>query len=169
MKIIDNFLLENYFKELQTLVYSDNFPWFYQQKITTFDKDNNFMFTHILYNNDKSNSDFFPKFELIKYFIKQHSNFSKFLRIKLNLYTNQGKKIKHSKHHDWTDTNNKPDKDVKICILNFTTCNGVTVIKKQPVQSKENQMIFFNNTNEHYGVTQDNKDTRIVLNIVYKN
>ena len=108
------------------------------------------------------------KFEPIKYFISQESNFTKFLRIKANLYTNQGKKIKHRKHHDWTDANNKPDKDVKICILNFTSCNGGTVIKDKEVQSKENQMIFFNNTDEHYGITQDDVDSRILLNIVYR-
>ena len=100
--------------------------------------------------------------------VKQHNNFDKFLRIKANLYTNQGKKIKHRKHHDWTDANNKPHKDVKICILNFTSCNGVTVIEDKEVQSKENQMIFFSNTEEHYGITQDDKDLRILLNIVYK-
>ena len=92
----------------------------------------------------------------------------KFLRIKANLYTNQGKKIKHRKHHDWTDGNNKPDEEVKICILNFTTCNGATVIKDKEVKSKENQMIFFSNTDEHYGITQDDKDSRILLNIVYR-
>ena len=32
--------------------------------------------------------------EPIKYFIRQQSNFTKFLRIKANLYSNQGKKIK---------------------------------------------------------------------------
>ena len=99
---------------------------------------------------------------------KLQSNFNKFLRIKANLYSNQGKKIKHRKHHDWTDANNKPDKDVKICILNFTSCNGGTVIKEKEVQSKENQMIFFNNTDEHFGITQDDVDSRILLNIVYR-
>jgi len=168
MKIIDNFLLEDYFKELQNLVYSNTFPWFFQKQTTTYEDDNNFMFTHTLIENQKINSNYFPKFEPIKYFIKQHNNFDKFLRIKANLYTNQGKKIKHKKHHDWTDANNKPHKDVKICILNFTSCNGVTVIKDKKVQSKENQMIFFGNIEEHYGITQDDKDSRIILNIVYK-
>ena len=168
MKIIDNFLLEDYFKELQNLVYSNTFPWFFQKQTTTYEDDNNFMFTHTLIENQKINSNYFPKFEPIKYFIKQHNNFDKFLRVKANLYTNQGKKIKHRKHHDWTDANNKPHKDVKICILNFTSCNGVTVIEDKQVQSKENQMIFFANTEEHYGITQDDKDSRIVLNIVYK-
>ena len=112
MKIIDNFLIEDYFKELQNLVYSNTFPWFFQKQTTTFDDDNNFMFTHTLIENQKISSNYFLKFEPIKYFIKQHNNFDKFLRIKANLYTNQGKKIKHRKHHDWTDANNKPQKDL---------------------------------------------------------
>ena len=147
MKVIDNFLIKDYFKELQNLVYSSSFAWFFQKQTTTFDDDNNFMFTHTLLNHEKINSNFFSKFEPIKYFINQHNNCNKLLRLKANLYPNQGKKIKHRKHHDWTDANNKPNKEVK---------------------SKENQMIFFNNTEEHYGITQDDKDSRVVLNIVYK-
>ena len=168
MKIVNSFLLEDYFKELQNLVYSNSFAWFFQKQTTTFNDDNNFMFTHTLLNHEKINSNFFSKFEPIKYFINQHNNCNKLLRLKANLYTNQGKKIKHRKHHDWTDANNKPNKEAKICILNFTNCNGVTVIKDKEVKSKENQMIFFNNTEEHYGITQDDKDSRVVLNIVYK-
>ena len=56
MKIVDNFLLEDYFKELQKLVYSNTFPWFYQKQTTTFEDDNNFMFTHTLVENQKINS-----------------------------------------------------------------------------------------------------------------
>ena len=45
---------------------------------------------------------------------------------------------------------------------------SATVIKDKEVKSKENQMIFFSNTDEHYGITQDDKDSRILLNIVYR-
>ena len=45
---------------------------------------------------------------------------------------------------------------------------GIVGIKDKEVKSKENQMIFFNNTEEHYGITQDDVDSRILLNIVYR-
>ena len=38
MKIIDNFLFYDYFKELQKLIYSDNFSWYYQKTTTTYMK-----------------------------------------------------------------------------------------------------------------------------------
>ena len=43
MKVIDNFLIKDYFKEPQNLVYSSSFAWFFQKQTTTFDDDNNFM------------------------------------------------------------------------------------------------------------------------------
>ena len=168
MKEVDNFLFKNYFKELQDLVYSENFGWFFYQKTTTFNDDNNFMFTHMLYNNNKFHSNYFSKFESIKYFISQHTDFNKFLRMKINLYTNQGKKIKHKKHYDWTNKNHEPKKDLKICILNFTNCNGNTFIENKEIKSKENKAVLFDNIEEHYGITQDDKKVRIVLNIIYK-
>ena len=87
-------------------------------------------------------------------------------RMKLNLYTNQGKRINHSKHYDLNDKETRqPLSNVNITLLNFNTCNGGTVIDNKKYLSKENQAIMFNNTIEHYGFTQTNSDRRIILNI----
>ena len=167
IKKIDNFLFDDYFKELKDLVYSGDFSWYYADKTTTHKDDKNYMFSHGLYYNS-INSDFFNKFEPIKYFISKHIECKKFHRLKLNLYPNQGRRIKHHKHYDWMNVENKPTKNVKIIILNFTDCNGATVVGDQEIASKANQAILFKNEQDHYGITQDDKNIRVVLNIIFE-
>jgi hypothetical protein len=168
MKVINNFLLKDYYKELKEIVHSNKFGWFYHAGTTRHPDDKNYMFAHSLYKDNRINSDFYNKFEPLKYFISSHIPFNKLLRIKLNLYPNQGKQIKHRPHHDQEDENNVPDKNIRIGVFNFTTCNGSTVIGNKKIASQENQIVFFENTIEHYGITQTDTDTRIVLNIVFK-
>ena len=168
VKIIDNFLFYDYFKELQKIIYSDNFSWYYHKATTIYNDDKNFMFCHLLYNNQSINSECYSKFEPIKYFINRHIDCKELLRVKLNLYPNQGRKIQHRKHHDWLDKDDKPIKGIKVAILNFTDCNGSTIVDGKEIISKENKAILFKNEQEHYGITQDDKDIRIVLNIVFK-
>ena len=173
IKVIDNFLFYDYFKELQDLVHSNNIAWYYQKTTTNYNiasekDDKNFIFGHMLYNNRSIHSDYYTKFEPIKYFINRHIDCKEFLRLKLNLYPNQSKKIKHRKHHDWLDKDNKPIKGVKIAILNFTNCNGSTIVEGKEIISKENKVILFKNEQEHYGITQNDKNIRLVLNIVFK-
>ena len=168
MKVIDNFLSKDYYKELKDLVHSNKFGWFYYPATTHHAGDKNFMFTHTLYNNNRVNSNFHHNFEQLQNFISSHLSFNQLLRIKLNLYPNQGRPIKHYPHHDWLNKNNIPDKDVSVGVFNFTTCNGSTVIGGKKIKSKENQIVFFENTIEHYGITQTDSDVRIVLNIVFK-
>jgi len=166
LKIIDNFLFDDYFKELQNLVSSNNFGWFYQDKTTTYQKDKNFMFVHTLYNNS-INSPHYTKFEPIKYFINQHTDFKKLKRMKLNLYTNRNERIKHLKHYDYIEEDHQPTKNIKILILNFSTCNGSTIVEEKEIVSQENKAILFKNEQAHYGIIQDDKNIRIVLNIVF--
>jgi len=86
------------------------------------------------------------------------------LRMKLNLYTNQNKIIEHLAHTDIND-NDKPRENVNITILNFTTCNGGTVIKNKRYPSNKNEALIFDNLYKHSGLVQTDTQTRILLNI----
>ena len=57
MKIQENFLNENIFKNLQKIIMSDDFPWYYQNKVV--DVNDDFFFSHILYMDDRQKSDLF--------------------------------------------------------------------------------------------------------------
>ena len=95
--------------------------------------------------------------------------FKKLIRMKLNLYTNQNKKILHARHTDFEDPNGKPYDKFTTTIFNFTTCNGGTIIDDKEYVSKANQALIFNNQIEHQGFTQTDTPIRIVLNIVTSN
>ena len=170
MKQIDNFLIPPYFDKLKELVYSSNFNWFYQSSsLSDLEKCDNFMFTHKLWDlKDGNNSNYFPEFWHIFLYLKHHTQCKELLRMKLNLYTNQNKKIYHAKHYDIMKEDDKPQEDVTIAVFNFTSCNGSTIVDGKEFKSKENSAVIFSNTLEHQGTVQTDHNARIVLNIAFK-
>jgi len=168
VKVEKNFLPSIFFDKLKYTVTNHYFPWYFiSQTVSSkyFKKDNHFMFKHVLFEIDKGqNSNHFKDFEPILYFLDNKIKVNKLLRMKLNLYTNQNKKIEHGRHTD-VNYKNIPKKNVNIEILNFTTCNGGTVISGKEYPSHENELLIFNNLNTHAGIVQTDTQTRIILNI----
>jgi len=177
IKEVNNFLLQGYFDELKTLVYSSNFPWYYTNS-TVFGEDkkpldDSFKFFHILWDYNKGlNSEHFQRFSHILYDIQQHIPCKELLRMKLNLNPNKGKRKFHAPHQDVVDIHpdgsKTPKPDIKIIILNFSSCNGATKIKDKEYQSQENKALIFPNEYEHQGISQNDTDIRIVLNIAVR-
>ena len=50
-------------------------------------------------------------------------------------------------------------------MLNFTDCNGGTIIDNKEYPSKANQALIFSNDLIHQGIVQTDAPIRIVLNI----
>ena len=167
MKMYKNFLPSMFYKKIDEILNGNNFQWYFQNETSkgSGEDSNNFMFTHNLFINGQEHSGWFKMFEPIIYLINEHYKVNELLRMKLNLYTNQHKKITHAPHYDYP--NNLKD-NIKIGILNFTTCNGSTQIKKTNIKSKSNELIIFDNNLKHNGFTQTDKPKRIVLNIGWK-
>jgi len=173
VKVEKNFLPEIFFKKLKTIVSDTSviFPWYFEP-MTAIDKyftpDHEFMFTHVLCAQKKGpSSSFFKDFEPILYYLSEKIKIKKLLRMHVNLYTNQNKVIKHASHVDLLDDSVrfKPRPDVAVSILNFTTCNGGTIIGGKKYPSRENEILIFSNTIKHGGVVQTDTQRRIVLNI----
>jgi len=165
VKIEKNLLPSIYFNHLYNIVTSNNFCWFWESQTLSDTKDDHFMFAHVLFafeHGPASNA--FKEFEPIIYFLDSKIKFKKLLRMKLNLYTNQNKIIEHLAHTDIND-NDKPRENVNITILNFTTCNGGTVIKNKRYPSNKNEALIFDNLYKHSGLVQTDTQTRILLNI----
>ena len=169
VRIKKNFLPSLFFNKLKTIVTSSTLPWYFNSQTVGNKRDktdNHFMFTHVLYNSlEKAHSAWFKDFEPIIYFLDNKIKVNKLLRMKLNIYTNQNKRIKHVSHQDILVSGGVPKKNTTIVLLNFTTCNGGTVINGNEYASNENEMLSFNNLNKHYGITQTDTQTRIILNI----
>ena len=168
MQIKKNLLPARYFNKLKHLVTGSAFPWYFTNQTVSYPgvkEDKHFMFVHVLYNTipPAPISHLFKEFEPILYFLD--FPIKELLRMKLNLYTNQNKKIKHVRHTDVYDEKNKPRENVTLSILNFITCNGGTIIKDKKYPSNENELLIFDNLNKHSGIVQTDTQTRIVLNI----
>ncbi len=157
MKIIKNFLNKNIYKEIKNLLFSNNFPWYYNDSVA-YELDNkNFLFTHTLIREEKTNSvycDFFikPILEKIAY--------KKLIRAKINCYTRSQKKTKSAFHVDQVNNHT-------VLLYNVNTNNGYTLFKKnnKKIYSLENSLIIFNGNEEHCSVSQTDKKLRININI----
>ena len=179
IKIIDQLLPDGFFKRLQLILNDEHvgfeFDWHWSSTSARNTNgeplDSNFMFTHFLYNKDYDvESPHFETFFPIVYFLEEHIPRKDLVRMKLNLYPNQGQKILHTKHVDLTDIyTRKPFENHTVTILNFTTCNGGTIIGEEKYLSKGNQALSFDNKIEHQGFTQTDTQRRIVLNIATTN
>ena len=169
-----NFLPQIFFNKLSDILNGNNFQWFLNPSsldpsIYPFKKNNNFMFTHMLFiESEGQTSSWFDIFEPVTYFLDTKMKVKKLLRMKLNLYTNQNKAIHHPSHCDITDLSNdvgNPLKGINTGLLNFTTCNGGTKIGNKFYPSNANEILIFDNTIKHNGLVQTNTSTRVILNI----
>jgi hypothetical protein len=161
-ELIENVLED--FQELQNLwCNSSNIAWYYNSS-TIEGVDNYFMFTHHLYRNGQVSSDMYSSLQKLLFVASIAANKSTLLRVKANMYTNQGKHIYHTKHTDYEDL----DK-FTTAVFNFTTCNGGTVLyigdEEIVVPSIENSLLVFDGNITHQGFTQTDKDNRVLLNI----
>jgi len=170
IRIEKNFLPSIFFNKLKNLVTSQYFSWYFFKQTIFYPgikPDNHFMFSHVLFTNDKSSrpSNHFNDFEPILYFLDGKIKLKGLIRMKLNLYTNQNKIIEHVSHTDIPKDKLTPDPYPTISILNFVTCNGGTKVEGKKYPSNENELLIFNNVNKHAGIVQTDTQTRIVLNI----
>lgn len=157
MKVINNFLNKNIHKKIKDLLFSSNFPWYYNDFVAGKLDNKNFMFTHTLIREEKVNSgycDFFlkPILEKIPY--------KKLIRAKINCFTKSQKKIKSAFHVDQINTHT-------VLLYSVNSNNGYTLFKKnnKKIYSLENSLIIFNGNKEHCSVTQTNEKLRININI----
>jgi hypothetical protein len=160
MKITDNFLPEKQFEELQSVMLSPWFPWFYGDYINYKGEKNskhNFQFTHaFLQDNDKSNF-----YNLLNPLIDK-INILSLLRVKANLGTITEKSVENKMHRDYE----LPFVTTGIFYLNNN--NGYTKFEDgTKVESKANRFVEFNSQIKHAGVTQTDTNVRVLINLNY--
>ena len=97
MDIIDNFLDQDEFDELQTLIMSgDNFPWFFSSTIDYVDEEDKFQFTHMFYIEHRPVSQFCGNLHPILKKLRPKA----IIRIKANLLTRTSENIQNAFHID---------------------------------------------------------------------
>jgi hypothetical protein len=158
MKVIDNFLPEYQFKEIQSVMMGDCFPWFYNSSINEPDGKGitlgDYQFTHQFY--DEQNGGILSShyWSLFSFCINQ---LGKPIRVKANL---SPKTIFHRKGGYHID---EPNATTSLLYINSN--NGWTHIKKRgKVKSIANRMVIFDSNLEHTGFTCTDQNIRVLVN-----
>jgi hypothetical protein len=157
-KVIDNFLDEEEFKLISDIITGGNFPWYSINEGIAYEDDfSDKYFVHMLYVNNKPNSEHFNILNPILAKIKAKA----LIRAKVNLYTRNAKLIEHGKHVDYSFSN-------KAFILYLNTNNGFTRMPDDTtVNSVANRAVFFNGNETHNSTNCTDELFRINIAINY--
>jgi len=168
MKVIDNFLEEEYFNKLSNLVCSTNyeFAWYYgPYYLSTLDNEDDplqYFFTHLVYLNDVPLSphyDFCQ--ELLGAIDAKGEGIKSLMRIRANYFPNTKSLHEYSMHTDMEFSHTA-------AVLSLNTCDGYTKLADgTKVDSVENRIIFFDAGEAHCSTTTSNKKARFNIIVNY--
>jgi hypothetical protein len=156
LEVIDNFLDEKEFKNIQNIIMGNNFPWYFNNYITDEKDVNNFYFTHSFYNTPDKISHYFY---LFKNFLNKIECKS-LLRVKGNLYVGEKNKRKNKDHYDYKYKH-------KGCLYYLNDNNGETYFENKKILPKANRVVFFNPSKKHSSSICNDKKRRITINFNY--
>ena len=157
IKIIDNFLPEEEFKSIQSLMMSNGFNWFYSKGRVTND-DGSFNMVHMFFQPEVgSNSEHLNMWNTFM----NKVGAKKCERIKANLTFHTPTIETGPFHHDYVD--------MKTAIFYINTNNGYTEFESGVrVSSVANRVCIFDSNLKHRGTTHTEGDQqRIVVNFNY--
>jgi len=163
IKVIDNLISEEDFTKIFRTLMGEGFPWQYTHfKIYNGENRNdlkNFQFTHIFYNKESIQSDFF---DMISPIIDKLDALS-LIKVKANL-TTRWEKIEEFDPH--VDNNIEGSRSA---IFYITNNDGYTrfIEEDKRVDSVSNRIVIFPTNTLHVGSTHTNTKTRILININY--
>ena len=163
MKIEDNFLDQNMFNELQTLIMGASMVWSCNDDID-YKENDKFQFTHLFYHVPMPRSMYFEKFENMLQIINPISLW----RIKANLLTRTPNIVENGFHIDMGDVTEEKLKQWTTSIFYMNTNNGYTKFEDGTiVESVANRMITFPANLKHTGTSCTDEKTRVVINFNY--
>ena len=162
MKIIDNFLPDYQFKQIQSIFLGDLFPWYWQEEMVNPDENGydpkDYFFVHGIFRNGIT-SNYYQVLQNSSLFALLGVN--KFKRIQVNLTRRTIFNKSSGWHVDYKETSEV--KNTSIYYLN--TCNGYTKFKKGgKVKSVANRMVIFDSKLIHQGYSCTDQKRRVVMN-----
>ena len=167
VEVIDNFLPDYYFKQLQSSLLGEYMPWFHNEYITPEDRGKNktSQFIHVFHSIKPEYNGETDCYSLVRdplNLIRQKLNVTSLYRIKANLrlrsFFNRSGGGYHIDGYDCSHTS----------IYYINTNNGYTKFKNgTKVKSVENRMVVFPSNLEHQGYTCSDKLKRVVINFNY--
>ena len=174
MKIVDDFLAQDDFYELQTFmvgpepghtrVRGGSCPWYYNSIIDSVDDVDKFQFIHLFY------TDWVPISTVIDRLtpIMNKINPLSFWRIKANLLTRTSSIDEQTFHTDISSMSEEKLKQWTTSIFYVNTNNGYTEFENgTKVESVANRMVTFPANVKHTGTSCTDERTRVVINFNY--
>ena len=163
MKIVDNFLDQKKFDELQSHMMGGEFSWFYRTIIDYQDDEDKYQFIHNFYKK------YFPvsqSIEIMRSIVEIIDPISLF-RIKANLLTRTPNIVENKFHVDLMMSEEKL-KQWTTSIFYVNTNNGYTKFEDgTKVESIANRMVTFPANLKHTGTSCTDEKTRVVINFNY--
>ena len=166
MEVVDNFLSEYQFKQINDVILTDHFPWYWNDETLPPNNDyynpNDYQFTHRIF--DLADGGILSDYYSLCDIIQQKLGVRKLSRIKMNVLPRTFFHRKGGMHTDlWGLTSIQ-----KTAIFYVNTNNGWTEFKKGgKVKSVANRIVIFDSNVEHQGVTCTDKKRRVVINFNY--
>jgi len=169
IEIIDNFLEQDNFIELQKFFMSPRSQWRFIDFVVSKDQDNqkkDGYFVHsfrdlhpVTY---KDRFPISPNYDVLYNLLDKLAkkiNFKQILRIRSSLFTRRGRPHPDAFHVDYKF-------DHKVCIFYVNTNNGYTLFKDgEKVESVANRLLIFDGLKEHATVVQSDTSARYIINI----
>ena len=150
-KIIDEFLPQETFKEIQNEILSSRFPFFITNKVNDYQTGENqfdWYANHTIYEDNVAKSSYYNEWgNIFLDRINQIAKVRALLRIKVNFYPNSKKLIEHAPHTD--------DEFTHIgAVFSLNTCDGFTRLHDGgKIDSVENRVVFFDASTPHNSTT----------------
>ena len=159
VKIIDNFLSESVFRQVQQTLMSDGFPWYFNDGILYHGEKGKYQFTHSFFTQDGLKHDYYNSIEPCLHELGATT----LLRVKANL---NPKTLFHRNTGWHVDFTNQPP--LKTSVFYINSNNGWTKFKDGcKVKCVENRMVIFDSNIEHAGFTCTNQKRKVVVNFNY--
>ncbi len=162
MKVIENFLEDNFFESLKKLIIQSEFSWFKRDHMVSDNDKTLGYFSHSFFNKYGVNCKHYDQFIVP---ILEKLNAHAVIQVRANLSPSCFYKGIKSEFH--TDTKHPS----KTAIFYLNTCDGGTELKINNkihfVKAEENKMLIFNTNTEHRGTLSTDVDFRYIINFNY--
>ena len=154
---IENIIPIDYQNHIEKIMLGSNFPWYYNNFVSSIDSKDGFYFTHSFFHDYCVGSDQYT----LLYPIFNKLNLKSIIRAKGNFYPKTSKIEEHGKHSDFGFKHNG-------FLFYINTNNGFTRLKDgTKIQSIENRGLLFDPGIEHNSSTCTNQNGRININFNY--
>lgn len=162
IEIVDNYLPQDIFDNIQQMMLSTTFPWFYEPH-SVYEQDGFPQLVHAVYREFEPVSEAWKHIKYILNHLQPHGLY----RVKANGTPVYSEIVEKPLHVDLKESDGSTTPH-EVMILYINSNDGYTVFEDgTKVQSVANRALLFNGKLKHAGTTCTDQPIRVVLNFNY--